>query len=208
MTRPPVIGLLGGVGSGKSFVARLMQARGAAVLDADRAGHEVLREPEVIAAARQRWGDAIFGPDGHIHRPALARIVFAPTPAGAAELAYLESLTHPRIGRRLEQEINRLARGDRPTAIVLDAPVLLKAGWNKFCERIVFVDAPLAIRVDRVRERGWTAEDLARREAAQESLELKRSLSDVVIDNGGPVESTEAELDRVWPSLVAQPPKP
>lgn len=203
MNRPPVIGLLGGVGCGKSFVAQRMQARGAVVLDADRAGHEVLREPAVIAAARARWGDGILAPDGQINRRSVAQIVFAPTPQGAAELAFLEALTHPRISQRLEAEINQLASGDPPTAIILDAPVLLKAGWDKFCDKIVFVEAPLEVRQQRVASRGWSADELARREAAQEPLARKRALADEVIDNGSSPEQTEAELDRVWKKLAA-----
>jgi len=203
MKRPPVIGLLGGVGCGKSFVAKRMQARGAVVLDADRAGHEVLREPAIIAAARARWGDTIFGPDGQINRRSLAQIVFAPTRQGAEELAYLEALTHPRISQRLQAEIDRLASGDRPPAIILDAPVLLKAGWNKFCDKLVFVDAPLEVRQKRVLERGWSTDELARREAAQEPLEQKRALANLVISNGGGPEQTETEIDHAWPILTA-----
>lgn len=205
MTRPPVIGLLGGVGCGKSFVAQRMQARGAVVLDADRAGHAVLREPAVIAAARARWGDGILDPDGQINRRAVAQIVFASTPQGIDELAFLEALTHPRISQRLEREISQLSHGDRPTAIILDAPVLLKAGWNKFCDKIVYVDAPLAVRQARVLQRRWSADELTRREAAQEPLEQKRALADVVIDNGGNPEQTETEIERVWPGLLAGP---
>jgi dephospho-CoA kinase len=203
MNRPPVIGLLGGVGCGKSFVAQRMQARGAVVLDADRAGHAVLRDSAVIAAARARWGDGIFDADGQINRRDLAQIVFAPTPQGTAELAFLEALTHPRISQRLEAEINQLASGDPPPAIILDAPVLLKAGWNKFCDKLVFVDAPLEVRQQRVQSRGWSTDELARREAAQEPLEVKRSLCDVVVQNGGAAEQTEAEIERIWPNVAA-----
>ena len=85
-----MIGLLGGVASGKSLVAQRLLDHGCGLLDGDRAGHNVLRLPEIEQAARQRWGDEIFAPDGHISRPSLAAIVFAPTPAGATELLHLE----------------------------------------------------------------------------------------------------------------------
>ena len=96
-----ILGLLGGVASGKSLVSRQLAERGAVVLDADRAGHEALRLPSIEEAARRRWGDAIFGPDGHIDRSRLAKIVFAPPPEGPKERIFLEALTHPEIGRRL-----------------------------------------------------------------------------------------------------------
>ncbi len=103
-----ILGLLGGVASGKSLVARQLAELGAVVLDADRAGHEALRLPNVEAAARQRWGDAVFGPDGHIDRSRLAKIVFAPPPDGPKERKYLEELTHPEIGRRLAAQAEAL----------------------------------------------------------------------------------------------------
>ena len=103
-----ILGLLGGVASGKSLVARQLAELGAVVLDADRAGHEALRLPRIEEAARQRWGDAVFGPDGHIDRSRLAKIVFAPPPDGPRERKYLEELTHPEIGRRLSAQAEAL----------------------------------------------------------------------------------------------------
>ena len=104
-----LIGLLGGVASGKSFVARQLAAWGAGVLDADRAAHEVLREPATEEAARARWGERVFGPDGRIDRSKLAQVVFSPLPEGVKERAYLEKLIHPEVGRRLREEAGRLA---------------------------------------------------------------------------------------------------
>jgi hypothetical protein len=94
-----IIGITGGVACGKSMVTQQLASLGAGVLDADRAGHEVLRLPHVEAAARKRWGDAIFGPDGHIDRARLARIVFAAGPEAKRERNYLEQLTRPKPSR-------------------------------------------------------------------------------------------------------------
>ena len=157
-----ILGLLGGVASGKSLVARQLAELGAVVLDADRAGHEALRLPRVEAAARRRWGDAVFGPDGHIDRSRLAKIVFAPPPDGPKERKYLEALTHPEIGRRLAAQAEALkaastnrrtilifvphpylrrrspeARKPPPLA-VLDAALILEAGWDKLCDCLRF----------------------------------------------------------------------
>jgi dephospho-CoA kinase len=195
-----ILGLLGGVASGKSLVARHFAALGALVLDADRAGHEVLRSAEVEAAARQRWGDAVFGPDGHIDRSQLAKVVFAPPPDGPREREYLENLAHPRIGRVL------LAQAEDcrpvPPLAVLDAPLILEAGWDKLCDRLAFVDVPREVQLARALERGWTEEEFAAREAAQESLDSKRRRADLIIDNSASAEHTQAQVERIWKSLV------
>jgi dephospho-CoA kinase len=196
-----IVGLLGGVASGKSFVAQSLARRGAVLLDADQAGHAVLREPEVEAAARTHWGDGIFGPDGRIHRSALAQIVFGPPPKGPRELAYLESITHPRIEMRLRDQLDGLAASGKPTMVVLDAPVMLKAGWNRLCNSLVFVDAPPEVRIQRAINRGWTVDDFKRREASQEPVEEKRKLADWTIDNSGTQAETEAQIDRLWSRL-------
>ncbi len=197
----PVIGLLGGVASGKSFVAASLAALGAGVLDADRAGHEVLAMPEVEMAARSRWGDSIFDENGRIDRKRLAKIVFAPPPGGPAERAYLEQITHPKIGQLLVEQAEAMAAVDCP-AVVLDAPLLLEAGWDELCSVLVFVDAPRPLRLARARERGWSEKEFAMREDAQESLDLKRKRADVVVDNTGSPDDVQAQLKPFWHSLV------
>ena len=120
------LGLVGGVASGKSVVAGCFHDLGAVVLDADRAGHEVLREPDVIAALRGRWGDSILDSKGQISRSAVAKIVFAP--GNADDKRFLEQLTHPRIQMRLQQQLAQAqAVPQPPPAIVLDAALLFEA---------------------------------------------------------------------------------
>jgi len=195
-----ILGLLGGVASGKSLVSRQLAEMGAAVLDADRAGHEALRLPCVEDAARRRWGDAVFGPDGHIDRSRLAEIVFAPPPDGPKEREFLETLTHPEIGRRL----SALAEAQKAVAPlgVLDAALILEAGWDRLCDYFAFIDVPQEVRLARALERGWTEGDFAAREAAQESLDSKRARADVIIDNSGSAEHTQAQVQRLWQFLV------
>jgi dephospho-CoA kinase len=200
-----VIGLAGGIASGKSFVAQRFRQLGAAVLDADRVGHEVLREPEVEQAARDRWGAGIFDADGRIDRRRLAQIVFGPSPNAKHELEYLETMTHPRIADRIGKEIERLKQRGEVPAIILDAPVLFEAGWNGVCDKIVYVDAPLRVRTERAQARGWDLAEFTRREAAQESLDAKRELADLVIDNSGSPESTAAQIEQTWHVLASPP---
>jgi dephospho-CoA kinase len=196
-----VIGLLGGVASGKSLVARQLAALGAGVLDADRAAHEVLRTPKIEAAARARWGAGIFGPDGRIDRSRLAQIVFSDTATAAEERKHLEHLTHSEVGLRLRGEAKRLEASGLKVA-VLDVPLLLEAGWDKFCDTLLFVDAPRRLRLARARERGWNEKEFTTREGVQESLDSKRGRADVVVDNSGSPEQTRSQVDRFWRSLL------
>ena len=195
-----LIGILGGVASGKSEVSSRLRSLGAAVLDADRVGHAVLREAEVKQAVRRRWGETVLDAAGEIDRRRVAEIVFAAAPESRAELTFLEELTHPRIGQRLQEQLAELHR-EGVRAAVLDAPVMLKAGWDRMCQRIVFVDAPRDVRLARARQRGWTEADFAAREAAQEPLETKRSRADVTIDNSLTRQHLFAQVDRFWQSL-------
>ena len=197
------IGLLGGIASGKSLVAEQFCKLGAGLLDGDRAGHEVLRLPEVKELVRARWGPAVFTAGGEVDRPALGRIVFVPTSEGRRELEHLEKITHPRIGERLRQQAAELAAEGRAVA-VLDAPVMLKAGWDAFCDHIVFIEAPQETRRARALARGWRQEDIAARESVQEPLEVKRQRADFVIDNSGSREQTLAEVERLWRVLAAR----
>jgi dephospho-CoA kinase len=196
-----VIGILGGVASGKSLVARQLARLGAGVLDADRAAHDVLRTPQIEAAVRRRWGPGVFGPDGRIDRARLADAVFGEGPSASREREYLEQLTHPEIGRRLRREAERL-EASRSVAAVLDAPLLLEAGWDKLCDTLVFVDAPRELRLARAQRRGWSEEDFAAREGVQESLDWKRRRADVVVDNSGSPEATQAQVERLWHALI------
>jgi dephospho-CoA kinase len=195
-----VIGILGGVASGKSLVAAELARLGAGLLDADRAGHEVLRKSRIEAAARKRWGSGIFDADDRIDRARLARIVFSAPPEGPGERKFLEQLTHPLIGRVLGGQARALAATGK-LAAVLDAPLIIEAGWDRLCDMLVFVDAPRELRLARARERGWSETDFAAREGVQESLDSKRERADVVVDNSGSLEHTRARIEQIWHSL-------
>jgi dephospho-CoA kinase len=200
--RAPVIGLLGGVASGKSFVAGQLVNLGAVLLDADRAGHDVLREAEVKAALRQRWGEGVFGADGEIDRRAVSRIVFAPSPAGPPELEFLEQVTHPRITERLRRQMAEAAAAGAP-AVALDAAVMLRGGWDRLCDTVWFVDAPRAARIERAGQRGWSEAQFAAREAAQESLEEKRRRAAAMIDNSGSPRETARQVRALWEQMMS-----
>jgi dephospho-CoA kinase len=197
-----VIGLIGGIACGKSAVAAALARRGAVVFNGDELGHQVLDEPEVRDALVARWGSDILLPDGRIARPAVARLVFGSTPEATAEREFLEQLVHPGIRRRIEAGIRQLLDASVP-AIVIDAALLIEADWSSVCTDIVFVDCPSEERLRRARQRGWTEEEFASREAAQLPIEEKRRRASHVIDNSGSLKELDGEVARFWAEINA-----
>lgn len=188
-----VIGVIGGVASGKSAVAEALVQRGARRFDADRAGHDALRDPEVVAALRRRWGDEVLDEQGEVRRGAVAARVFAEGPQAEAERKFLESVTHGKI-REAFRRAAQAARADGARAMVVDAALLVEAGWDEFCDLIVFVEADDQLRQQRAASRGWTREQWQSREAAQLPLEEKRRRASHVVSNHGTLEQLHAQL--------------
>ncbi len=204
----PLIGIVGGIGSGKSAVAkRLAEQFPIRVLDADRAGHTALHENEVKTQIRQKFGDDVFDEVGEVDRKALGRRVFGDSPECQQQRIGLEQIVHPRIRELLSSQIQSI-RDREPTvqAIVLDAPVLFEAGWHEICDAIIFIDVPRTIRLNRLQEgRGWSVEELDRREASQISLEEKRARSDWTIDNTSSLDDSVQQFAEFWNSRFPTP---
>jgi dephospho-CoA kinase len=196
------IGVVGGVASGKSLVSQQLAKLGAGVLDADRAGHDVLTDdPEVRAALVNRWGPTILTADGHVARRAVAIHVFADTPAAIENRKFLEDLLHPRIRALLDDQRRQFLDEGRP-AVVLDAPLLLEARWGPMCDVILFVDTPLSARLAHAKTRGWSEAEFNRREASQWPVEKKRLAANAVLSNSGSVDELRAAVARTWKELV------
>ena len=175
----PVIGIVGGIGAGKSTVAAEFETLGCRRIDADALGHALLDVRGVREALRERWGDRVLGADGRVDRRAVADIVFdAPD-----ELAALNAVMHPRMRTELERGISEALGDPASRGVALDAAVLFEAGWNDLCTHILFVDAPSETRARRVAGRGWTEAEMARREKSQISLDKKRRMCDILIRN-------------------------
>lgn len=191
-----VIGVVGGIASGKSFVTGHLKSFGAVVLDADRIGHDVLLREPVKTEIRNRWGDAVFATKGEVDRGKLATIVFDPNQP--EQLQHLEAITHPLIANELRAQINRYREANDFDYVVLDAPVMVKAGWFVVCDVIIFVDATTEVRWQRASERGWSREMFDRREAMQASIDRKRQISSHVIDNNGTREDAARQVDEFW----------
>ncbi len=202
LVRPVIIGLIGGVASGKSFVGSLLEAEGALRIDADRLGHEVLQTAEVRKQLTDQWGQSLLYESGEIDRAKLAKLVFGESSEVVARRRQLESIVHPRI-RALAQARIAAARSlpEPPLAIVIDAPLLLEAGWEKMCDLILFIETPLEERLSRAASRGWTAEQFHQREASQMPLDEKRKHATHIIDNG---QRTHVELPikHLWQQIV------
>lgn len=196
-----IVGIVGGIASGKSVVSGCFEEKGAFVLDADRAGHEVLRQQDVRDQIRNIWGDSVFQMDGQVDRKRLGQIVFA-RQGGGEELVKLERITHPEIKQLLEDQIQHLlSEGEYPLAI-LDAPVLFKAGWDQFCNSIVFVESSYENRLARAQQRGWSQAEFDQRESSQVPLDQKRSRADYTVTNDDSIDSVIQQVARIWNQLL------
>jgi dephospho-CoA kinase len=197
------IGVIGGVASGKSLVSQQLAELGSGILDADRAGHDVLtNDAEVRAALVDRWGSRILAAGGQIDRRVVATHVFADTPAGLEDRKFLECLTHPRIRVLLDDQRRQFQSDGRP-AVVLDAPLLLEAGWGPMCDLILFVDTSRSARLAHAKTRGWSEAEFNRREASQWPVEKKRLAANVVLPNNGSVDDLREAVTRVWKKHIA-----
>ncbi|MCU0723522.1 MAG: dephospho-CoA kinase [Planctomycetes bacterium] len=191
--KPFVIGIVGGVASGKSAVAGLFAERGARVIDADALAREVLGEPAVREALARAFGPSVLDASGAVDRKALAGAAFGPPPRAEE----LNRIVHPEVRRRLLE-----AAGRGGGAAVFDAPLLLEAGMGGDCDLLVFVDAPEPVRRARAAARGWAPGEWERREACQRPVEEKRRLAGAALDNGGSLERTREQVAELWRTRI------
>ncbi|MEZ5116848.1 MAG: dephospho-CoA kinase [Candidatus Nanopelagicales bacterium] len=191
------VGLTGGIGSGKSEVARRLAELGAVVVDADAIAREIVEPGQpALAEIRAEFGDAVMAPDGSLDRAALAAVVFS----DAERLAALNAITHPRIAQRSAALI---AAAPADAVVVYDMPLLVENGLTDGWDLVVVVDCPDEARVDRlVRDRGMDPDDARARIAAQATREQRLAAADVVLDNAGTRDALRAQVDALWARLV------
>jgi dephospho-CoA kinase len=192
---PLVLGVLGGIASGKSAVARRLAGSEGVVLDADELARAALDEPSIRARVEAEFG-LTHGPEG-FDRAALAKLVFS-SPGARARL---EGWIHPRVRARILEALAEAEQRGTPR-VVLDVPLLLENdpqhGLVSRCHHLVFVDAPARDRDRRaIESRGWEPGEVARREAAQLPLSTKRARADLSVENSGTLEELNAAVDRV-----------
>lgn len=194
-----LIGLTGGIGSGKSTVARLFADRGAVVIDADRVAREVVEPGEdALAQIVERFGDHVLTSEGRLDRPAMAAIVFGDDEARAA----LEAITHPAIRDRIAQQVAAVAQLEeadgQERVVVVDHPLLVESGAAAGFATVVVVEAPEEVRVRRlVDARGMDEADARARIATQADDATRRAAATHVIDNAGPREDLADQVDAI-----------
>jgi dephospho-CoA kinase len=192
-----LVGLTGGIGSGKSTVARLLEKRGAVVFDADLLAREAV-EPGTPghAAVIERFGADVLAPGGELDREALASIVFA-DPAARRDL---EQIVHPEV-RRLFAEGSEVYR-DTDRVVVFSAPLLVETGMHTAFEVLVVVSATVATQIERLmRQRGMSEPSIRARIDAQAPLEDKAAAADFLVDNEGSLDELESQVEQLWNDL-------
>lgn len=195
-----IIGLTGGIASGKSTVSALFVREGAALVDADVIAREVMLPGHpVLAAAVQAFGERILRPDGSLDRAGLGDIVFRDPEA----LQTLNNLTHPAIRREIRERMKALEREDPQRLVIVDIPLLYESELDTLFEQIIVVYVPRRVQLARLMERsGMTLEQAEDRIAAQMDIELKRRRATYVIDNSGGLEATEHQVASLLDRLV------
>jgi len=195
-----VIGLTGGIGSGKSTVSRILRDLGAPVVDADEIVH-LLQGPgtSVTAAIAREFGPGVLRPDGTLDRAALGQIVFA----DPERRRRLEAIVHPAVRERMDQEVERYRREGYP-AVVLDVPLLIEGGLHRTVDEVwlVYVDRETE-RARLMSRNGYSEEEAERRIAAQMDLEAKRAFAHVIIDNRGSLGELEQQVRHAWQRALA-----
>jgi dephospho-CoA kinase len=194
-----IVGLTGGIGSGKSTVLAMLASRGAIVIDADAIVHELQRSgSEVFDAMVAAFGPEIVGADGELDRPKVSSIVFS----DPEQLKLLNSIVHPAVGKEI---LERLGNAGEDDVVVIDIPLLTEnTRAERGLQKVIVVDVPEEVQVQRAVARGGQTEsDIRARMAKQASREDRRAMADIVIDNAGSLADLEPQVDALWKELAS-----
>jgi dephospho-CoA kinase len=195
-----LVGLTGGIGSGKSTVARLLERRGAAVIDADQLAREaVAKGSPGFDRVVEVFGEGVLTPDGDLDRSALAATIFS----DPARKATLEAIVHPEVARRFGEQVDALRSTDR--VVVYVTPLLVELGLAPAFDVVVVVTASPHLRVSRVASgRNLSPDDVRSRMATQATDEQRMEVADVLVDNDGSLAELEPQVDRLWGDLATR----
>ncbi len=192
-----LVGLTGGIASGKSTVSAMLAERGAEVIDADHIARQVVMPgTHAWCKIRDHFGPGVLFADGSIDRQVLADIVFA----DSSKLALLNEITHPEIFKQIAERLE--AAAGRDVVVVLDAALLIETGLAEGVDVLVVVHSPREVQVERLTARGVPESDAERRVSVQLAPEKRLARADVVIDNQGSLEELGRRVDQVWADLV------
>jgi dephospho-CoA kinase len=194
----PVIGILGGIGSGKSTIAAEFAKLGCKVIDADRIAHELLEEPPVREKVVSLFGQAVLDSLGKIDRRKLAEVVFADDHM----LASLNRIIHPLVLQRTQGLIEQCKSQNQVKAIVLDMPLLVEVGWHKRCDKLIFVNCEQKLRLERAKKMGFDKKQIKIRENFQISLDNKASLADNTIENNSDFSAIAKQVTGIFSYIV------
>ena len=194
-----MIGILGGMYSGKSTVAAELAKLGCAVIDADSISHQLLEEKDVLKKIVRVFGKEVLDGKGKISRSALANRIFG----DPAKLETLTGILHPLVMARVEQLITQYAPQPAVRAIVLDIPLLVEVGWEKRCDHIIFIDCAPLIRLERAKKTGvFDADQLKIRENLQISLDKKKHIADNIVDNNSDLSGLSKQIACIFSTIV------
>lgn len=195
-----VIGIVGPPAGGKSTVAKQLMGLGAVWLDADAVAHQVLQQPEVQRRLVAHFGPRVLGADG-VDRQWLASQVFGADPTSRQQLGWLEATIHPPTLLLLQKQLIE-ATNRRVPAALLDVPLLFESGCDLLCDFVWCLDTPLEKRRQWIQQRGWSEDELQRREQRQMPLAEKKRRSTHVIDNCGDLDALADQVQRLWSEVT------
>jgi len=194
----PIIGILGGIGSGKSTVAAEFAKLGCKVIDADKIAHELLDSKSVKEEIVGLFGKAVLDSSGRIERKKLAGVVFA----SGDKLDSLNGVIHPLVLARAEELIEQYNQQNQVMAIVLDMPLLVEVGWAKRCDRLIFVDCEQKIRAERAKKKDFDENQVKIRENFQISLDNKASVADNAVDNNSDFSALVRQIADIFSDIM------
>lgn len=197
----PIIGITGGIGSGKSTVAGMFGELGCMVISSDELVRTAYEDPNLVGQLRTWWGDQVVDSQKRLNRAKVADIIFN----DPGQRSKLENLLHPKVAELRQKRMIEGGQDPQIVAFIWDTPLLFETGLRGGCDAIVFVESPLQQRLDRVKaSRGWTEAELRRREKSQWPLDKKREISDYIIDNTADAEYVRGQVREVLFRILAK----
>ena len=197
--KKPVIGLVGGIGSGKTLVSQQLESLGCSVISADQLAQEALDSSQIQEELKRWWGPDIIGADGLADRKKIGTIVFS----NSTELKRLEQLVHPMVKKARSHLRKQYEQDENTVAIVEDCPLLIETGLDQECDAIIFISCSYETRLERVAaNRKWSKEELAQREKNQLKLDIKAKRADYIINNDTSEEDCFLQVRRVLSQVI------
>jgi dephospho-CoA kinase len=197
-----IIGLTGGIATGKSTVVEMLRRKGALIIDADQLAREVVEPNQPAWQEVLSWlGDSVLLPDLNLDRVKIAELVFG----DQQKLKTLNAIIHPRVGTRILELTREIEQANPDAVIIYDIPLLIEAGMQEMVDLILLVYAPPALQLKRLIERdNLTAEEAELRLVAQLPIDEKKRFAHQIIDNSGSLAETEKQVDRFWSDLESK----